>query len=63
MSTAAAAGFQSNDTIPQLAKLLSYQSDTHKLPLDSTKILPLKLSFEAAQGLRDDSLVNTTAER
>lgn len=46
----------SNDTFAQPAKL--FTSDFTK---DSTKILPMKLSFEVAQGLRDDSLI--TPER
>lgn len=42
----------SNDTQAHTPKLFSCD-----LKKDSTKILPIKLSFEVAQGLRDDSLV------
>jgi hypothetical protein len=46
----------SNDTQTHTPKLFS-----RDLKKDSSKILPIKLSFEVAQGLRDDSLV--TPER
>lgn len=46
----------SNDTLANTAKLFSCD-----LKKDSAKILPIKLSFEVAQGLRDNSLI--TPER
>lgn len=49
----------SNDTLAQPSSKLF--ASTFDFAKDSTKILPMKLSFEVAQGLRDDSLI--TPER